>query len=126
MIGAVPAQQACGDLVPERAAGDALCRKRDPFRHAKSVIAQNVPDKLVAQHFRSVRPKRDRPLQTGLANELMRFFGIIRVLICDGRQPGINDGGDVVPIASTVMVVSSDSIKSTIRGRGAKTIGQNA
>jgi hypothetical protein len=43
-----------------------------------------------------------------------------------GDSPASKTVGLWVPMASTVMVASWYSTKSTIRGREAKTIGQNA
>ena len=126
VVGAVPTQQARGGLVPQPPGRNSLCRKCNALRHAEPGIAQNSPHQLVAQHFGPVWPQRDRPLQTGLPNEPVRLFRVVCVLISDGRQPGIKDGG----------AVGADGVdghggllgfdESTIRGRGGKTIGQNA
>ena len=68
-----------------------------------------------------MRAQRDRPLQTGLPDEPVRFFGVLGVLIGDGRQPGIKDGGAVGAMVSTVMVVLlGRRLESTIRGREAQ------
>ena len=98
----------------------------DSLRHAKPGIPQNSPNQLVAQHFRPVRPQRDRPLQACLTNEPVGFFGIVRVLIGDGRQPGIKDGGAIGAdgVDGHGVLLGFDSVDYP-RSRG-KTIGQNA
>ena len=89
-------------------------------------VAQSGPDQRVAQHFESVRPLRDRPLQTSLPNEPVRLLGIVCLLVRDARQPAVKDSGDVGPYGVDGRGGLLGFDKSTIRGRGAKTIGQNA
>ena len=93
VFGAVEAQQAGDDPVPQWSVGDALGRKTEPRRHAEPRVAEHRVDQFVGEHLGSVRPERDGCLPPGLPEHGVGDLGVLDLLIVDGGSPASNTLG---------------------------------
>ncbi len=88
---ALQAQQAVGDLVPQRARVDALGQQIDARRNLEPRIPQHGPDQVIGEHLRAVRPDRHGGPPLRLAQPRIDLRRCLVGVIVQRRQVGVEN-----------------------------------